>query len=82
MCSNYLLNNNWTFADRRTSRLSLTGLARYHIVSYGGMVVNLAALQLLAGFLAVSPLLANLAGIAAASAWNFYLHLRWTWHRR
>jgi dolichol-phosphate mannosyltransferase len=82
MCSNYVLNNNWTFADRRTARFSLSGLVRYHTVSYGGMIINLAVLHLLAGLLGVYPMLANVAGIGAASVWNFCLHLRWTWRRR
>lgn len=81
MCTNYLLNNNWTFADRRRHVFSVSGLARYHAVSFGGMLINLATLQVLAGWLGVAPMLANLAGIAVATGWNFSLNLFWTWRR-
>lgn len=82
LCSNYLVNNNWTFADRRAGFFAVRGLLRYHAVSLGGMVVNLVMLQVLAGSVGLNPVLANLAGIAAATVWNLSLHLCWTWPRR
>jgi putative flippase GtrA len=82
LCCNYLLNSTWTFADRRTRLLHLPQAARYHAVSVGGMLINLGVLQLLAGPGTVPPSLANLAGIALATGWNFCLHLCWTWRRR
>ena len=82
LCSNYLLNNNWTFADRRSGFVSGRGLARYHVVSLGGMLINLGVLQLLVSAGGLSPLLANLCGIGLATAWNFTWNLRWTWRLR
>lgn len=79
LCSNYILNNNWTFADRRSHFISLSGLGRYHAVSLGGILINLGVLQVLAGPLRIYPVVANLAGIAVAMAWNFSLSLYWTW---
>lgn len=81
ICSNYLLNNNWTFADRKDGFLSLSGLARYHAVSVGGIVISLATLQVLAGILGIRPMLANLVGITLAIGWNYALNVRWTWRR-
>ncbi len=81
ICSNYLLNNNWTFVDRRTRFVSLPGLAQYHAVSLGGIAVNLIVLHILAGSMGVHPMIANLAGIALATGWNFALNLLWTWRR-
>jgi dolichol-phosphate mannosyltransferase len=82
LCNNYLLNNNWTFADRRSSFFSLAGLARYHVVSFGGMLINLVVLHILAGMMGINSLIANFASVAAAAGWNFSLHLFWTWRPR
>ena len=73
---NFLLNRRWTFADRRTAP---AGPARYQTVALGGLAINLLALHLLVAGVGVRPALANLAGIAAATGWNFTLNLRWTW---
>jgi dolichol-phosphate mannosyltransferase len=77
LCSNYILNSSWTFADRRSQFAA--GLAQYHVVSFGGMLINLAVLHALVSLSGVEPLIANLAGIAAAVGWNFSVNLRWTW---
>jgi dolichol-phosphate mannosyltransferase len=79
MCSNYLLNNNWTFLDRRAGFISWSGLARYHAVSLGGMLINIAILHGLVTWLGIAVLLANLIGIGVATLWNFSLSLGWTW---
>ena len=81
MCSNYLLNHNWTFADRGSGVASLPRLARYHLVSFGGMLINLVILHLLAGYHGLAPMLANLAGIVVATGWSFSFSLLWTWRR-
>jgi putative flippase GtrA len=36
---------------------------------------------MLVGWASVNPMLANLAGIGAATGWNFTLNLCWTWRR-
>jgi len=82
LCCNYVLNNNWTFADRRSGAFALDGFLRYHTVCAGGMVVNLVILHVLAGVLGLPALLGNFVGIAAATVWNLSLHLCWTWPRR
>jgi dolichol-phosphate mannosyltransferase len=79
MCSNYALNNNWTFTDRRRGRFGLASLARYHTVSLGGMLINLVVLHVLAGLFGFHMVLANLAGIALGTLWNFAANLGWTW---
>lgn len=81
LCTNYLLNNNWTFADRRTGFATMAGLARHHAVSVGGVLINVAVLHTLVGTFGVLPVLANLAGIVTATGWNFCLSLGWTWRR-
>jgi dolichol-phosphate mannosyltransferase len=82
LCSNYLLNNNWTFSDRSTHIISLPSFARYHLVSLGGMLINMMVLHLLVGTLRGQLLLANSVGIGVATIWNFSLNLCWTWRLR
>jgi dolichol-phosphate mannosyltransferase len=79
ICSNFVLNSLWTFADRQTRTLDVHTFARYELVSVGGMVTNLVLLQLLAGALRVPPMAANFAGIAGGTVWNYVLSTRWTW---
>jgi len=81
LCSNYLLNNAWTFADRGTRRPSWVGLGRYHIVATGGTLINLGVLHVLAGQLGLPPLIAFAVAIPSATVWNFALSLGWTWRR-
>jgi putative flippase GtrA len=76
LCSNYLLNHVWTFADRKSAP---RGLVRYQIAALGGLVISLGVLNVATGALGVSPLIANALGIAAAMGWNFSLSLGWTW---
>lgn len=79
ICTNYLLNNNWTFRDRRTRFMTWAGLARYHAVSVTGTAINLALLAALAGALAVEPQVANFAGVIASITWSFCFNFLWTW---
>ena len=81
LCSNYLLNHNWTFADRSVGMANTKQFAQYHAVSLGGMLINLFILQVLVGFLGVVPLAANLCGIVAGMAWNFSMNVQWTWRK-
>ena len=80
LCCNYLLNNNWTFLDRRAAGfVSWPGLTRYHAVSFGGMLINIGILHALVSGLGTPVIFANLAGIGVATLWNFSLSVGWTW---
>jgi putative flippase GtrA len=79
VCSNYLLNNNWTFSDRRARFICLAGLARYHAVSFSGILLHAGALLVIAGLLSVRPLIANLIAVALAAAWSLLWNMLWTW---
>ena len=76
--SNYALHNAWTFGDRRARFLSAS-LMRCQLVSAGGLLISTATLYLLVNELGTPSLLANVAGIALATGWNFCLSTRWTW---
>jgi putative flippase GtrA len=81
LCSNYALNNLWTFSDRRSGRAVGLKFVRYHLVSIGGMLINLAVLRLLVELAGLIPMLSNLIGIGVATAWNFAVNFVWTWRR-
>jgi len=81
--SNFLLNDAFTWMDRRSSthQVRMIRYLRYWIVTGAASAGQLALLFLLttAG---VPYLLSNLAGIAGASVWNFMTNERWTWKGR
>jgi dolichol-phosphate mannosyltransferase len=81
ICSNFLLNNSWTFADRQARRLEFATFGRYQLVTLGGMLINLGMLQVVSGLLGQPPMLGNLVGIVAGTCWNFVLSSRWAWAR-
>jgi dolichol-phosphate mannosyltransferase len=78
MVTNYLLNNNWTFLDRRASFVAWPGVARYHAVSFGGMLINIGILHALVTWTNTPVVPANLIGIGVATIWNFILSIGWT----
>lgn len=73
--NNFLWNNFWTFG---AIGIQSRRVVQFVAISLGGMVINVAILNLLfaAG---VHYALANFAGILVATAWNFYANSRWTW---
>ena len=82
--SNFLLNDRWTFADRRgsASRSWLRRLASYNLLTLGGLVLSVGVLALLHGVAGAHYLLANVVGIGAGTLWNYGSNHQWTWARR
>lgn len=78
--SNFMLNDVFTFRDRRDRAGSgLIRFLKFNSVSLGGLVINVGTLWLLTTFLGVHYLVSNLAGIFLAFLWNFLLNSWWTW---
>jgi dolichol-phosphate mannosyltransferase len=81
--SNFLLNDAFTWMDRRSSTLQVrvTRYLRYWAVTGAAAAAQLALLFLLtrAG---VPYLLSNLAGIVIVAVWNFRTNEQWTWKAR
>lgn len=73
--NNFLWNDRWTFHQRDRSPLRFV---RFNLVALGGLAITTATLALVTSF-GVYYLLANLLGIALATAWNFTLSVLWTW---
>jgi len=81
--TNFLLNEVWTFRDRRTggSAGKLRRLGRFYLVSLGGAVIQWGVSMLGFRWLGIDDRLAVLVGIGVATAWNFVLNLLWTWKK-
>ena len=78
--SNYVLNNLFTFADRRAPGDSFfRRLVKFNLVSLVGLGINLGTLLALTHFFKLHYLLANLVGIAIAMLWNYLANREWTW---
>ncbi len=79
--SNYALNNLWTFRDRahRSGRERLRGLLLFSGVAAVGALINYSIIFTLEGRLGWRLHVANLAGIAVATLWNYVLNVSLTW---
>ncbi len=79
--TNFLLNNYFTFADRRQpgKKSLLNRLLKFNLVSLAGLGINMAILLLLTEGLGLFYMVSNIVGIAAATLWNYLVNNWWTW---
>ncbi len=79
--TNFVLNDIWTFRDRRTpGNKSLLGRGlKFNLVSLGGFGINIAILWSFTEVVGINYLISNLIGIAGATLWNFTINTLWTW---
>jgi dolichol-phosphate mannosyltransferase len=79
--TNFLLNNYWSFRDVRVR--GAAGLARgfvsFNLICMAGAVINYAVALFLSMRFGMDIYLANLAGIAVATAWNYTINVNVTW---
>jgi dolichol-phosphate mannosyltransferase len=82
--TNFILNDIWTFRDRRTpGNRSLLGRGlKFNLVSLGGLGINIAILWTVTEVVGISYLISNLVGIAGATLWNFTINTLWTWRAK
>jgi dolichol-phosphate mannosyltransferase len=78
--TNFLLNDYFTFADRRKGRAgSFFGrMGKYNLIALAGAVINWGSAALLIN-LGVNIFLADFIGIVIAFAWNYFLSTVWAW---
>jgi dolichol-phosphate mannosyltransferase len=76
---NFLLNNYWTFKDRRTrDRVRIKGL-KYNLVSIASLGVSFATFTAMSLFVPrASPMVDQLVGIVPAVLVNYFLNSYWT----
>lgn len=79
--SNYLLNDYFTFSDRRSGGTGslIRRFLKFNLISLAGLGINLSTLWLLTSIAGVYYLLSNLVGIALATLWNYLVNSWWTW---
>lgn len=78
--TNFLLNDAFTFADRRTGKtISFFGrLIKYNTIALAGAFINWGVGTLLISQ-GVNDYLANFIGIVIAFLWNYFLSTVWAW---
>jgi len=78
--TNFILNDYFTFADRRTGKkLSFfRRLFKYNVVALAGAVINWGVAALLV-YLGLNIFLADFIGIIIAFLWNYFFSSIWAW---
>jgi len=79
--SNFVLNDLWTFRDRRHGHV-VTRLLKINGLMLVGLAVNLAILYFGTDYLGVHYALSNLAGIAVAFVVRYWLSVRYAWIKK
>ena len=79
--SNFVLNDLWTFGDRRHGHV-VTRLLKFNGLMLIGLAVNLAILYLGTDRLNVNYAVSNLAGIAVAFLVRYWLSLKYAWIKK
>lgn len=79
-CSNYLINNWWTFRDRQHQGYDLVrGLLLFVLISGTGALINQAVTWYLHDRHTIDLMLTMAIGIAVTTVWNYFLNLDLTW---
>ncbi len=78
--SNFVLNDLWTFRDRRSGHVAVR-LAKFNALMLAGLALNLAVLYAGVDYFGMTPEIANLIGIAAAFFLRYGLSVRYAWMR-
>jgi dolichol-phosphate mannosyltransferase len=78
--SNFTWNELWTFRDRAQIHKTFPKrLVKFNLVAAAGIILNVLILYLVTALFGLHYLLSNLFGIAAATLWNYFVNLKWTW---
>lgn len=84
--NNFAWNELWTFRDRAALRpgaaARLARFARFEGICLAGVGLTVGVLWVCVQRLGMHYLPGNLVAIAAGTAWNFLLNLRWNWTAR
>ena len=79
--SNFVLNDFWTFRDRRHGHI-VVRLLKFNGLMVIGLVANLAILAACTTYLHIHPLISNLIGIGAAFLLRYWLSVRFAWIKK
>ncbi|APV44448.1 dolichol-phosphate mannosyltransferase [Dehalogenimonas formicexedens] len=77
---NFLLNDRFTFRDRKRPDGTLPGrLLRFNVTSLGGFIIYIAILALLTQVFGLYYIVSAAIGILIGFGWNFMVNSAWTW---
>ncbi len=76
--SNFVLNDFWTFRDRRHGHMAVR-LVKFNGLMVIGLVANLAILYALTTYAGIHIAISNLVGIGAAFLLRYWLSVRFAW---
>ena len=79
--SNFILNDFWTFRDRRHGHMAAR-LLKFNGLMLIGLAVNLAVLYIGTDYLAINYALSNLGGIAGAFLVRYWLSVKFAWIKK
>jgi dolichol-phosphate mannosyltransferase len=79
--SNFILNDFWTFRDRRHGHI-ITRLVKFNGLMLIGLAVNLAILYVGTNYLGINLAISNLGGIAGAFFVRYWLSVKFTWIKK
>ena len=79
--SNFVLNDYFTFADRRTGKTGSfwARMMKFNLTCATGALIQYGLLLLFTSVFGVNYLISNLIGIVVAFVWNYVINLVWTW---
>ena len=82
--TNFILNDIWTFRDKRIARIdaTLVRAGKFALVSLGATGIYYAIYTPLTRLLEVYDLLAYAIAIGVGLIWNFSVNVLWTWRKR
>lgn len=81
--TNFLLNNAYTWADRKDAALSsfVARMGKYYMATWAGYLIYLGFLWVLT-HIGLMPMVANFFAIGLGGLLNFVAHNLWTWRQR
>jgi dolichol-phosphate mannosyltransferase len=83
MTSNYFINNNFTYRDKRIQgRRLMSGLLSFYLVCSIGAVINIESANLVYLHQHQNWVMAALVGAFAGSIWNYYFSSLMTWKNK
>ncbi|MCX5991959.1 MAG: GtrA family protein [Chloroflexi bacterium] len=82
--SNFILNDIWTFRDRRVKSMEATLMRafKFALVSGGAIALYYAIYTPLTRILGLYDLAALAIAIGVGMVWNFSINVLWTWRKR
>lgn len=77
--TNFVLNDTFTFTDRRAGQSFLSRLLKFNLTCLAGAGIQYGLLLLFTSVAGVPYLISNLIGIIVAFLWNYFVNSLWTW---